>query len=219
MPSDVERWSDVLTTRVQCLFDTFSTFTPYAITRTQTMLQELYPGDSELPSRLKHEVEAAKQRSSDLNGQWLQVRSSLVFTRARFRRLPMQFKMLYDGYLLHLEKLDREKMEKAYPELERACEDVLRRARAVVAGKSRWESSFDLALTDVSTMLVRFTVLLTNCVGRVSRMHADDRQTPRLDDGSLPGRNITARSRALSPPAGACSSIAGDGCQMGRSVH
>ncbi|RPD78448.1 hypothetical protein L226DRAFT_610366 [Lentinus tigrinus ALCF2SS1-7] len=130
LPSDTGRWATILTVRLQCNFDTFSTATPYVITRSRAMLFELYPGDTTLTSRFNNEVAVAQQRSADLNSLWL------------------QFKMLYDGYLLHLEKADRETMMDVYPTLERSCEDVVQHAAAVVAGKARWDACFDLVLTE-----------------------------------------------------------------------
>ncbi|RDX40140.1 hypothetical protein OH76DRAFT_1490545 [Lentinus brumalis] len=130
LPSDMERWADVLTVRQQCNIDMFTYGTPYAITRSCSMLLELYPGDADLATRLSREIDGAKQRSSELDGQWL------------------QFKIMYDGYLLHLEKADREVMLKVYPELERSCEDVTTRAAALVSGNRRWARCFDLVLTE-----------------------------------------------------------------------
>ncbi|RDX45357.1 hypothetical protein OH76DRAFT_1486369 [Lentinus brumalis] len=130
LPSDMGQWADILTIRLQCHFDMFTNATPYAITRSYSMLRELYPGDADLTTLLRHEVDMAKQRSSDLDGLWL------------------QFKMLYDGYLLHLEKADREVMLKAYPELERLCEDVTTRAAALVSSNKGWARCFDLVLTE-----------------------------------------------------------------------
>lgn len=73
LPSDMGQWADILTIRLQCHFDMFTNATPYAITRSYSMLRELYPGDADLTTLLRHEVDMAKQRSSDLDGLWLQV--------------------------------------------------------------------------------------------------------------------------------------------------
>ncbi len=153
LPSEMERWGGILITRLQCSFDTFSIFTPYAIMRARSMLLELYPGDTDLTARLKDEIERAKQRSSDVNGVWLQVCLMFcVFALAHSSSTPcfVQVKMLCDGYLLHLEKPDREAMEKAIPELESSCEDVTKRVTALLAGKRRWEASYNLVLPEVN---------------------------------------------------------------------
>lgn len=57
--------------------------------------------------------------------------------------------MLYDGYLLHMEVDERVKMETAYPELDRKCQNLKLRVTGLMEMTLRWSTCFKLVLTEV----------------------------------------------------------------------
>ncbi len=61
----------------------------------------------------------------------------------------MKLKMLYDGWFFHLEKSDQATLEKAYPELERTCEELDSRVERLVGDASQADEAFKLVLTEV----------------------------------------------------------------------
>ncbi len=99
--------------------------------------------------------------------------------------------MLYDGYLLHLEKADREVMLKAYPELEWLCEDVTTRAAALVSSNKGWAHCFDLVLTEVSSSLV----YLSQC-SIFARHRADIKDLRRQSTNVARGRRKPSQARS-----------------------
>ncbi|RPD60325.1 hypothetical protein L227DRAFT_611284 [Lentinus tigrinus ALCF2SS1-6] len=130
LPTDISQWATFLTSRSLCGFKTFSESTPPSITQWRDMLMTLYPGDGDLVSRLQKTSDTAKEKATQLNNRWY------------------QFKMLADGYLLHLETADRVALEDAFPRLEHEHNSIASRVTAVKARKAKWDRCFDLLLTE-----------------------------------------------------------------------
>lgn len=61
-----------------------------------------------------------------------------------------QFRMLYDGYFLHLNDTDRAVIEKAEAELETTREALYKQVADVLARTVEWEGCLTVALTEVS---------------------------------------------------------------------
>ncbi|KAI0681631.1 hypothetical protein C8Q76DRAFT_804422 [Earliella scabrosa] len=130
LPADMSRWSPVLSSRARGCFDTLSTVTIQEVTHRRAMLDELYPGEDELPGRLDAVVLGMFTSSGENHTLW------------------QQFKMSYDSNVLLLETSERESMQKAYSELERLCEEARRRAATMRTTVARWRPCFNLLLTE-----------------------------------------------------------------------
>ncbi|KAI0702559.1 hypothetical protein C8Q76DRAFT_789327 [Earliella scabrosa] len=130
LPVDLSRWSSVLSSRSKGRFDTLATVTVQEVTLLRATLDELYPGEHELPTRLDAVFGAMQTSFGESNTLW------------------QQFKMSYDNNVLHLDTSERESMEKAFPDLERRCEDIRRRVAAAKTAFARWRPCFDLVLTE-----------------------------------------------------------------------
>ncbi|RDX47411.1 hypothetical protein OH76DRAFT_1484765 [Lentinus brumalis] len=130
LPLDVTHWATFLISRTACCFDTFATTAPYEITHRKALLQELYPGEDALPDRLN-------AFAMNVNGSY-----------AECRVMNDQFRMLYDGYFLHLNVTERTVIEKAEVELDTTREALYNQVADVLARTVEWEGCLTVALTD-----------------------------------------------------------------------
>ncbi|KAI0743702.1 hypothetical protein C8Q80DRAFT_1272350 [Daedaleopsis nitida] len=98
--SDMAQWAVILSSCSICDNDSFATTAQHEVNRRCATLLELYPGDP-----------AAVQESLvRLDCVVLEMHTTFSDTSVRYE----EFRMLYDGYLLHLEVDDRETVDKAF---------------------------------------------------------------------------------------------------------
>ncbi|KAI0730678.1 hypothetical protein C8Q76DRAFT_690723 [Earliella scabrosa] len=99
LPVNLARWAPVIRARASCKFEAFRAVATHDIDRHVVMLFEVTMGQGDLLDRLEGAVSAmvgAFEASDDV---W------------------QKFRMLYDGWVLRLQKTDSEVIEKALPEL------------------------------------------------------------------------------------------------------
>ena len=130
LPADLSCWSSLLSSRSKGRFDMLATITVQEVAHRRSILNELYPGEPELPTRLDAVVLAMLTTFGESNTLWQQVSTSSTELYYIESSVP-QFKMSYDNHVLHLDTSERDSMQKAFPELERTWEEARRRVGAI----------------------------------------------------------------------------------------
>ncbi|KAI0742322.1 hypothetical protein C8Q80DRAFT_1273014 [Daedaleopsis nitida] len=94
------------------------------------MLLALYGGEGDPQARLESVVAVMDRSYTGCKDAWSKLR------------------MLYDSYLLRLERDEFELIEKVFPDLDRSYEDIAGRASTVHTLVARWQSRFNAVMTE-----------------------------------------------------------------------
>ncbi|KAI0746384.1 hypothetical protein C8Q80DRAFT_1354619 [Daedaleopsis nitida] len=140
LPLEFDRWAHIVSARSNCNYETFAAVATHQFECRRGMLFDVYADMGDLQCRLDGAVLLMNAAFEDTDDLWQKLR------------------MLYDSYLLRLEKHEFDAIEKVFPALIRQYNDVQTATSATNALSEHWQSRLEMVLTEAGLERIKQTL-------------------------------------------------------------